>query len=171
MKNKIFIIGLILSIIFSSNIFSQVYIKKLDGTKTIQINKNNKIKLVQITEKKFNGIYGFLRNGKNKKYIRGKMINYNDSIIVVSYIKGFKKKADTIKIAKIYAINKSKPYIEMITTASGAVSLVLAVGAVFSEAPVILAYGIVLGWSIINDIIVYPVKKLNKQKWELIVKN
>jgi len=150
---------------------SQIFVKNLFNDKQIEINTNERIKVVFETEKKFNGLYSFVVYGRNKCLKTGKLKFYSDSIIVVK--SGLMSKLDTVLINDIHLINKYNPYLRVgatILTSTGLVLLLTSSAIV--DSPFIIGYALAGIWGItlIDDLCVYPYKNIKKDKWVFEIK-
>ena len=150
---------------------SQIFVKNLFNDKQIEINTNERIKVVFETKKKFNGLYTYVVHGKNKSLRTGKLKFYSDSIIVVK--SGLISRLDTIHINDIHLINKYNPYLRFgatILTSAGLVFLLTSSAIV--DSPFIIGYALsgIWGITLIDDLFVYPYKDIQKSKWVLEIK-
>ncbi len=150
---------------------SQILVKNVYNNKQIEINTNDRIKLVFETDKKFNGFYDFVVHGKNKDFKTGKLKLFNDNIIVVQ--SGLFSKMDTIQINNIHTINRFNPYVRAgitIVTSAGLVLVLTSTSIV--DSPLILGYALAGIWGITlaDDLIVYPHKNIKREKWIIEVK-
>jgi hypothetical protein len=175
MIRKVNLAVFVLIFAFSTGAYSQVFVTKSNGKKTIRIDKNDRIKITFKTDRKFNGIYIGLLYGKHTKSRYGKLLTYTDSTIVVrSRNRWLTAQTDTIPVDEIIAINRYNPYLNLGVTivAAGAILAVITSSAVVDSQFVLLYFaGGIVGFSIIDDLCIFPRKNIEKKKWSIIVKN
>ena len=175
MMRKVFLVVLIFVVVFSVDTYSQVFVKKADGKKTIRIDKNDRIKIAFKTDRKFNGIYIGLLYGKHTKSRYGKLLTYTDSSLVVKSRNRFLfAQTDTIPVDEVIAIRKYNPYVQTGVTivAAGAILAVLAGSAVAdSQFVVLYFFGGMMGFAIIDDLCIFSRKNIEKKKWSITIKN
>jgi len=150
----------------SINTYSQILVKNTYQGKQFEIQKNDHIKLVIESEKKFNGFYDFVVHGKNKDFKTGKLKSYCDNYIIIQ--SGLFGKQDTILVKNIQTINKYNPYVRagvVILTSAGVV-LFLTSNAIVNS-PFIVAYALVGIWgiSLTDDLVIYPHKNIKEDNW------
>lgn len=166
MRHIIILLTIVILLLVTINANSQILVKNVYDNKQIEINKNDRIKLVVETEKKFNGLYNIVIHGKNKDFKTGKLKSYSDNVIVVQT--GLFRKLNTIRINDIHTINKYNPYLRAGTTfltSTGVVLLLTSTALVNS--PFVIGYALVGIWGITlaDDLIVCPHKNIKKDKW------
>lgn len=169
MTRHILILSVFLFISMDTN--SQIIIKNVYNSKQIEINANDRIKVVFETARHFNGLYAFILHGKNSDYKTGKLMSYNDSIIVVK--SGFWGKNDTVQIYNIQAINRFNPFVRggYYVLTGAAMALVLISTSIVDSPLIIGCYTLgVCGMTTADDLIIYPYKNRKKGKWLIEVK-
>lgn len=175
MTRKVILAVFLFVIVFSTDTYSQVFVTKSNGKKTTRIDKNDRLKIVFKTDRKFNGIYIGLLYGKHKKSRYGKLLSYTDSSLVVrSRNRLLIAQTDTIPIDEVIAIRKYNPYIQTGVTlvAAGAIFAAFAGSAVVDSQFVVLYFlGSLAGFAIIEDLCIFPRRNIEKKKWSVIVKN
>lgn len=166
MMRHIYLILIAVFLFIPIDTYSQIIIENVHNNKQIEINTNDRIKVVFETERHFNGLYAFVLHGKNKDYKTGKLMSYNDSIIVVK--SGLFGKKDTIQIRDIQAINRFNPFVRggFYVVTDAAILLVLISTSIVDSPLIVGCYALgICVTTVADDLIIYPYK--SKKKWQI----
>lgn len=166
MRAKKILFFCIALISISITVNSQILLEKITEDKSIKIDKGDHLKIIFKTEKAVNTLYDLLIYGKNKKSFSGKLIEYSDSVLVVQG--GFFKSYHNIEIQHIYAINK----INVLHRACSLIIMSAGVVILLTNSPTGPAYAIsfisgIWGPVLIDDLLLFPYRKLDENKWKL----
>ena len=171
MARHIYLILIVVFSFISVDSYSQIIIENVYNGKQIEINTNDRIKVVFETDRHFNGLYAFILHGRNKDFKTGKLMSFNDSIIVVK--SGLLGKKDTIQVNDIQAINRFNPFVRggFYVVTNAAILLVLISTSIVDSPFIVGCYALgICGTTIADDLIIYPYKSKKKKKWQIEVK-